>query len=107
MHTVRKKLNSEEDYRGCCLKGSIPHQILVRECTKVLGLAEFDEKIFLSRVDKIVIPEQHVMVFHMESGEQITRRWVSTARKDWWTCERRKAWGERTKKYEPQPEHVP
>lgn len=107
VHTIRKKLNSEEDYwsccshkkkgRTCCSKGGIPHQVLVRECTKVLGLAEFDEKIFLSRVDKIVIPEQHVMVFHMESGEQITRQWVSTARKDCWTRERRKAWGERHK----------
>ena len=29
-----------------------------------LGLTEFDEEIFLNKVDKIVVPEHHVMVFH-------------------------------------------
>ena len=62
-----------------------------------MGLEEFDEKTFLDRVDKIVVPEQHTMVFHMKNGEEITRYWTSTAKTDWWTPERRKEWGERHK----------
>lgn len=61
------------------------------------GAFEFDENVFLNQVDIIVVPEHHVMVFHMKNGEQITRQWVSTARKDAWTSERRKEWGERHK----------
>ena len=75
----------------------------MKECTEVLGLTEFDEEIFLNKVDKIVVPEHHVMVFHLKNGEEITRRWVSTARKDWWTPERRKEWGERHKKKSTNP----
>jgi len=62
-----------------------------------LGLSEFDENVFLNQVDKIVVPEHHVMVFHMKDGTKITRQWVSTARKDYWTSERRKEWAERHK----------
>jgi hypothetical protein len=62
-----------------------------------LGLSEFDENVFLNQVDKIVVPEHHVMVFHMKDGTKITRQWVSNARKDYWTSERRKEWAERHK----------
>lgn len=107
VHYIRKKGKQKQDYwscgshkvkgRTCQSKGSIPQKVLIQECKDVLGIEEFDEKTFLDRVDKIVVPEQHVMVFHMKSGEKITRQWVSTARVDWWTPERRKAWGERHK----------
>ena len=107
VHYIRKKGMQKQDYwscgshkvkgRTCQSKGSIPQKVLIQECKKVLGIEEFDEKTFLDHVDKIVVPEQHVMVFHMKNGEKITRQWVSTARADWWTPERRKAWGERHK----------
>lgn len=107
VHNVRTESRRAQDSWLCCShkvkgrtcqsKGSIPQKVLIQECKEVLGIEEFDEKTFLDRVDKIVVPEQHVMVFHMKSGEKITRQWVSTARADWWTPERRKAWGERHK----------
>ena len=113
MHTIRKRENSKEDYwvcgshkhKGCtCVsKGVLQNKVLIKECTEVLGLTEFDEETFLNRVDKIVVPEHHVLVFHFKNGEEITRRWVSTARKDWWTPERRKEWGERHKKKSTNP----
>lgn len=90
-------ISHKERGRTCRSKGAIPQKVLIKECTEVLGLSKFDEKIFLNHVDKIVVTEPHVMVFHMKNGEQITRQWVSTARKDAWTSERRKEWGERHK----------
>lgn len=107
VHNVRTESRRAQDSWLCCShkekgrtcrsRGSIPQKILIQECNEVLGLEEFDEKTFLDRVDKIVVPEQHVLVFHMKNGEQITRRWTSTAKTDWWTPERRKEWGERHK----------
>lgn len=90
-------ISHKERGRTCSSKGSIPQKVLVKECTEVLGLPEFDENIFLNQVDKIVVPEHHVMVFHMKDGTKITRWWISTARKDYWTSERRKKWAERHK----------
>lgn len=113
VHSIRKNAHRKEDYwicdshkhkgRTCASRGVLQNKVLMKECTEVLGLTEFDEEIFLNKVDKIVVPEHHVMVFHLKNGEEITRRWVSTARKDWWTPERRKEWGERHKKKSTNP----
>lgn len=79
----------------CPIPGTIPQKVLVSECAAVLGLEEFDEDVFLEAVDHIEVPERKVMVFFMKDGREIRREWVSTAKKDWWTDERRAAWGER------------
>lgn len=106
VHSIRRDQKKENVWtcishkkkgRTCHSKGGIPQKVLIKECTEVLELSKFDEKVFLNHVDKIVVTEPHVMVFHMKNGEQITRQWVSTARKDAWTSERRKEWGERHK----------
>ncbi len=106
VHSIRRDQKKENVWtcishkrkgRTCHSKGGIPQKVLIKECTEVLELSKFDEKVFLNQVDKIVVTEPHVMVFHMKNGEQITRQWVSTARKDAWTSERRKEWGERHK----------
>ena len=59
--------------RNCGAKGSIPHAVLVKESTEVLGLDDFDEQAFLDRVEKIVVPEYHVMVFCMKNGQKLIR----------------------------------
>jgi DNA invertase Pin-like site-specific DNA recombinase len=81
--------------RNCGAKGSIPQAVLVKECAEVLGLDDFDEQAFLDQVEKIVVPEYHVMVFCMKNGQKLIRHWVSTAKKDCWTEEyknRQRAW---------------
>ena len=80
---------------NCGAIGEIPDKILRKECAVVLGLTEFDENIFSDKVKEIVVPERRVLEFHMKDGEVITRRWVSTAKKDCWDEEyknRQKAW---------------
>lgn len=81
----------------CPVKGSIPQKVLTYECAAVLGLEEFDEQVFLDRIDHIEVPESKVMTFFLNDGQVITRRWESTARADSWTEERRQAWGDRHK----------
>lgn len=91
---------SSKKHKGtsCGAKGSLPHKVLLKECAAVLGLEAFDEAAFLAQVEKIVVPEWRVLVFHMKDGRQIERHWVSTAKKDWWTPERRQVVSEARRK---------
>lgn len=41
----------------------------------------------------MVIGEE-TLEFHFCDGSTVTTIWKSTAKKDWWTDERRKAWSE-------------
>ena len=104
MHNLRTDRGFEEFWdcgshklkgRNCGAKGSIPQAVLVKKCAEVLGLDGFDEQAFLDQVEKIVVPEYHVMVFCMKNGQKLIRHWVSTAKKDCWTEEyknRQRAW---------------
>lgn len=71
----------------CSMKGAIPAKVLNEECAAVLGLDKFDETVFLDKVDKIMVPEHHTMIFYLKDGRTVTRHWVSTAKKDCWTDE--------------------
>lgn len=44
----------------------------MKESTEVLGLDDFDEQAFLDRVEKIVVPEYHVMVFCMKTDRNLS-----------------------------------
>lgn len=78
---------------GSCPARDIPEETLKAKCTEVLGLDEFDEKIFSAQVEKIIVPEHLVLEFYMKDGRVIRTEWVSTAKKDAWTAERRAAKG--------------
>ena len=89
--------SSRKRTSGCGAKGVLPHYVLLQECAAVLGLSAFDEAAFLAQVEKIVVTERRVLVFYMKDGRQVTRHWTSTAKKDCWTPERRKAASEAMK----------
>ena len=83
---------------NCGAVGSIPQKVIEKECAAVLGLDAFDEKAFLDKVDKIVVPAYKVMELHLKDGRVIIRHWVSTAKKDCWTEEykdKQRAWMKR------------
>ena len=56
---------------------------------ELLGINEWDEQAVADHIEKIVVPEYGRLIFHMKSGEVIERTWVSNARKDSWSEERR------------------
>lgn len=78
---------------GKCIGKDIRESILREKCAEVLGIAEFDEAVFCAQVEKILVPEHGVLLFHMTDGRVIRTEWVSTAKKDAWTAERRAAKG--------------
>lgn len=69
------------------MKGAVPAKVLHEECAAVLSLEEFNEAVFLEKIDKILVPEHHTMIFYLKDGQTVTRHWVSTAKKDCWTDE--------------------
>jgi hypothetical protein len=82
----------------CPVGGAINHQDLKRVCSKVLGLDEFDEEVFLARVDFINVPKRHVLEFHMKNGEVITEECQNTGNHNRWTPEERELAAEKQRK---------
>lgn len=74
---------------GCPVGGTINHKNMVKVCAEVLGLDEFDEAIFLEKVDHIDVPERYTLEFHMADGNVVTKACPNTGHRDCWTPERR------------------
>lgn len=81
----------------CAVGGSINHENLKKACAEVLGLDEFDEDVFLERVDHIDVPERSVLEFHLKDGAVITKDCPNTGHKDCWTAEYRAKTSEKRK----------
>ena len=82
----------------CPVGGAINHKDLKRLCSKVLGLDEFDEEVFLARVDFINVPKRHVLEFHMKNGEVITEECQNTGNHNRWIPEERELAAEKQRK---------
>ena len=80
--------NKKKKGRKCPTK-KLPDNILKQLCTEVLEMEEFDEDIFLKRVEKITIPEHGTLVFHLKDGTIDTRQWSNADNKFIWTDEYR------------------
>ena len=96
MHSIRTDKGTQEFW--CCgsrkkagghceVGGSINHKKLVEACRDVLGLEEFDEDVFLERVDVILVPERYKLEFHLKDGTVTERDCTPTGHKDCWTDE--------------------
>lgn len=99
MHNKRSDRGNLQEYWNCgatkkkggrCpVGGSINHKNLIKKCTEVLELQDFDEDIFLEQVDFINIPKRQTLEFHFYDGRQITVECRNTGHKDCWTPEYR------------------
>lgn len=84
---------SDKGAKACSAK-SIPEKTLKKCCTAVLDLSEFNEDIFLDKIEKIVVVGDDQLDFYFYDGHIVNHKWKSTARTDCWSDERRKAWSE-------------
>ena len=73
----------------CTVGGSINHKHLQETCAKVLGLQEFDEAVFLERVDVIYVPKRETLEFHLKDGTVVTEACKNTGHQDCWTEEQK------------------
>ena len=96
------RTKSEKGAKHCDAK-SIPEKKLKAVCAEVLGLNEFDEDVFMERVEHITVIGDDTLEFHFMDGSIFQKSWKSTAKVDWWTAERRQEWGERHKNKSTNP----
>ncbi len=86
------RTKSEKGAKFCDAK-SIPEKKLKAVCAEALGLNEFDETQFSERVRQITVIGDDTLEFYFTDGTVLQKKWKSTAKTDWWTVERRNAWG--------------
>lgn len=101
MHSKRKSNVRKEDIwvcgsrkkkkvgDGCPVGGTINHKKLKETCARVLGLDEFDEDVFLEKVDFIEVKQRYELTFHMKDGTVIVSECINTGHQDCWTAEAR------------------
>lgn len=102
MHNHRNKNGHPQEYWNCGSKkkkqkpdkkcpvgGTISQKALEKACCEVLGLSEFDEAVFLEKVDHIEVPEKYTLQFFLKDGTKITRPAPNTGHQDCWTAEYR------------------
>ena len=82
-----KKKKKQGD--GCPVGGTINHKNLVLACAEVLGIDDFDDNVFLEKVDYIDVPKRYTLEFHMTDGRVITKDCPNTGHQDCWTPEYR------------------
>ena len=93
---------SQKGVKACDSK-NIPEKMLQNVAAEVLGLDAFDEEAFGSEIDEITVIGNDTLTFRFHDGHEVTTKWRSTAKTDWWTPERRKLWGERHKRKDTNP----
>lgn len=96
------RTKSDKGAKYCPAK-SIPEKTLKTICAEVLGTIEFDETVFSEKVEQISVVGEDVLEFYFYDGNVLKRQWQSKARTDWWTDERRAAWGELHKNKDTNP----
>lgn len=87
------RTKSDKGAKYCSAK-SIPEKTMKAVCAEVLGTDEFDETAFSEKIKRIVVIGEDTLEFHFYDGTALKKEWKSTAKTDWWTKERRDAWGE-------------
>ena len=102
MHNRRVKNGHEQEYwncgskkmkkkgDGCPVSGTISQKALKKACSEVLGLEEFDEMIFLDKVDHIDVPKAYTLDFFLKDGTSIQIDAPNTGHQDCWTEDYRK-----------------
>lgn len=91
-YTVWMCAGQKEANRKGCINPSIPEKILIEKCCEVLNLDEFDEMIFEEKISAINVLEPGKLEFVFHDGHRQMIEWKSTAKKDWWTDERKVAY---------------
>lgn len=99
MHNKRQKQAGTEDYwkcgttkkKGgkCPVKGCIRDDKLRLACARALGLQDFDEAVFLKKVDFISVPERYRIEIHLRDGAVVNEDCTPTGHQDCWTQEAR------------------
>lgn len=103
MHSKRTKNGNEQEFwncgskkkkkvgDGCPVGGTINHKNMVKTCCEVLGIEDFDEDLFLEKIDHIDVPKRYTLEFFFKDGTRVVKDCPNTGHQDCWTVEYRAA----------------
>ena len=74
-----------------CPLRQIPENILAEKTKEVLGMEEISLAALTEKIDKILVPEHHRLVFRLKDGTERDIRWEYPSRREAWTEEKRQA----------------
>ena len=74
-----------------CPAKQIPEPTLMTVCCDVLGILEFDERVFTERISGIRVTAPNELLFLLDDGHTETRTWKDRSRRDSWTDEMKEA----------------
>lgn len=72
-----------------CPSRQIPENILIMKTQEALGADGLSPEILAERIDKILVPEHHRLVFQLKDALDTETRWEYPSRRDAWTEEKR------------------
>ncbi len=88
--------------RSCNCK-RIPEKALISTTCEVLDIGEFDDTVFKTTIDHITVIGTETLQYHFFDGRIVDKKWVSTAKKDSWTEERKRNFSEQRKRRRGNP----
>ena len=71
--------------KAACPSKQIPEDILRTITIEILGLSEFEEKIFKKQIKQIITMDLNRLVFVFTDGNRIQKTWQNKSRKDSWS----------------------
>ena len=77
--------------KSACPAKQIPEPTLISVCCDVLGIANFDERVFIERISSIRVTAPNELLFLLADGHTETRVWKDRSRRDSWTDEMKQA----------------
>ena len=77
--------------KSACASKQIPEPILHQVTAEVLGKADFTGEQLRSRIQKIVVCNENVLIFCFLDGSEVTRKWKDRSRSESWTDEMKEA----------------
>ena len=83
--------------RFCPTAKQIPEEKLYAACCQVLEISDFDEDIFQSEIQQIIVPAPNQLEFIFHNGTTKTVEWQDRSRSESWTDEMRKQAGQISK----------
>lgn len=81
--------------KSACHAKQIPERVLYELSADVLGIDEFDARMFADEIEQIRVPRANHVTFVFTDGHTIEKKWNDRSRGESWTAEMREAARER------------
>lgn len=84
-------LSNKYGKKRCDATWKIPEDILIEKTCEVLQIDSFDEKILREKVERILVPENNVLIYVFKDGTEQRVEWQFRSRRESWTPEMKAA----------------